>query len=225
MGFFSYAKTHEALFTQYGQKIVYKKGQYLVTIHDESPWVFFLTEGLVRVSFTFSDGNERLIGYFLPGMSFAKSGSFFAHEGGALEYLAQMPTTVLRMHREDFFAQLRSNPDFNAEYIDMILKNQIFLIERIVYQGETGIEKKFLRWLYFMAKYYGEPRGNSLRITVATSQEDIANFLHTTRVSVSKVVKKYTEKHIISVQKKHIYIANVDELHRLTEGKSYTQTK
>lgn len=206
MSFFTYAHEHEKFFTAHGQRVTYKKGQYIVTPLDDSPWVFFLSEGVAQASFVFNDGNERLIGYFLPGMTFAKSGSFFANNDGFLEYIAKETCTVFRIKRELFRQKLIDNTSFNSEYMDMVLKNQMFLIERIVYQGESGIDMKFLRWVAFMVKYYGDQHGKTSNIIVSTNHQEIANFLHVTRVSVGKVIKKYTALGVIDTQKKRIVV-------------------
>jgi CRP-like cAMP-binding protein len=206
MSFFSYAKEHERFFTTHGQKVVYAKGRYIVTPLDENSWVFFLKEGTVQASFVLTDGNERFIGYFLPGMTFAKSGSFFASSGGDLEYIAQQQVTLYRVRRDAFLGELNTNQQFNAEYLDMILKNQIFLIEHIVYQGAQNLDMRFLLWLSFVVRYYGEQRDNTCYITISTSQQDIANFLHVTRVSVGKLIKQYSSQGLISTQKKHLTV-------------------
>lgn len=210
MSFFSYATEHEQFFEEHGQRVVYKKGQYIVSPLDDSPWVFFLRDGIAQASFVFDDGNERLIGYFLTGMTFAKSGSFFSNGDGFLEYTAKEPCTLYRVRRELFLHSLTTNQKVNAEYLDMTLKNQMLLIERIVYQGESGIDMKFLRWVSFMIKYYGDSDGPTSRIIVATNHQDIANFLHVTRVSIGKVIKKYTKQGLIRFHKKHLIVNSAD---------------
>lgn len=206
MSFFSYAHNHRSYFEAHGTRVGYKKGQYVVTPLDESPWVFFVLEGAVQASVVVDDGSERLIGYFMPGTSFAKSGSFFADDNGALEYIAKEKSVLLRLPRVEFLQQLRVDSDFNNEYIDLILKNQIFLIDRILYQGEVTLDTKFVRWVAFMVKYYSEPVGDSQRIVVQLNQQDIANFLHVTRVSVGKVVKKYSQLRAVKFSGKYMTV-------------------
>ncbi len=195
----------------------YKKGQYLVVAIDESPWVFFLQSGIVQASFTLADGDMRLLGYFTPGVAFAKSGSFFADSGGDIEYQAVDTVTVYRVQREVFFTQLRSNVVFAEEYRAMLLKNQLFLIDRIVYQGEKTIERKLLRWLLFMAKYYGESTGAACYITVPTLQHDIANFLHASRVSIGNALHDLTATKIIATHQRHITIHDMAAIKSLVE--------
>lgn len=215
--FFGYNSVHEKFFKAHGNTVPFKRGQYLVAAMDESPWVFFLADGLVKVQFGFNNGTERLIGYFLPGMTFAQSGSFFSDSGGELEYIAATPNSVYRIRREVFLQQLQVDLDFSSAYLDMILKNQIFLIERIVYQGENTVEKKFLRWLLFMMKYYGQESAGTCQIMIPITQTEIANFLHTSRVSVSNAMIPLCDKQVISITSKYITVHDAARIKALLE--------
>lgn len=215
MGFFTYASTHEAFFKQNATLVKYNKGHFLVSSIDQYSYVYFLDKGLVKACFTLTDGSERLIGYFLSGMTFAQSGSFFQDSGGSLEYIVQEPSDIYRIERSKFLKQLTTESEFNAQYLDMVLRNQIFLIERIVYQGENGIENKFRRWLLFMAKYYGNGTEGGYEIPIKISQEDIASFLHVTRVSVNKMVKQHVDLGLMEIRKRCIYIPDIKNIQEL----------
>jgi len=205
--FFDHQATHEAYFRAHGTKIVYKKGQYIVTPHDDSPWVHFLAEGYVNASFGSYDGTERLLGFFLPGMSFAKIGSFFQRDDGNLQYCAVSPVTVYRIRQEDFLGQLTKDSAFNAEYTNWLLKVQILLIERIVFLAQPTMRQRVLHWLVFMKKYYGEASTDTTcRIAIPLTQDIIGSFLHTTRESVGIILRDLQRDKIISIDNKYITI-------------------
>lgn len=213
--FFESMENHRAFFTKHGQKVTYKKGQYYIMPSDDSPWVFFLVEGLVKISFTFSDGNDRLIGFFLPGMTFAQSGSFFQDEGGGLEYCSVGTSTAYRLPWQVFLDQLEKDRAFSQDYVRALLRNQIYLVERIVYQGEKGIYPRTVRWLLFMAKFYGhstDENKDTCTIAVPLTQETAANFMHVTRESASFAFRKLTSQKLISVKKKLITIPSLSAL-------------
>lgn len=205
--FFHYAYEHESFFKQNGNRILYKKGQALVRPEDDNPWIYYLASGLVEVSFAFSTGDERLIGYFVPGHTFAQSGSFYQDEGGGLEFLATVPVETYRIPRDVFFSMLRKDAGFSYDYIQTLLKNQLFLIDRIVYQGEVTVYRKTLRWLLLMAKYYcDETNDNQYRIAVPLTHDTVGRFLHVTRESASKTLKRLAQDGLVSVEKKRITI-------------------
>lgn len=213
MSIFNYSKNHELFFKKNGHEVKIKKGQYLTTHYDESDWVYFLYQGQVLACFSLADGNDRLLGYFLPCMTFARNGSFYNIDSGGIEYKATCDSIVYRLPRKLFLQQLATDKLFNQEYLDQILKTQMLLIDRIMYSGENGIENKFAKWLDFMTKYYGEKTNEGIYIVTPTTQVDIASFLHITRVSANKLVQKYSKAKIIKFDKKHIiyFPANVNK--------------
>lgn len=215
-GFFDYQHAHETYFLSHGTKHVYKKGQYIVTPHDDSPWVYFLAEGYVNASFGSYDGTERIIGFFLPGMSFAKIGAFFQRNDGNLQYCATTTATVYRVHQDEFLGQLTKDTTFNAEYLNWLLKVQILLIERIVLLAQPTMRQRVLHWLVFMKKYYGETTiDTTCRIAVPLTQDIVGSFLHATRESVGAVLRDLQRSGIVSIEKKHITIEQTRSLEKM----------
>lgn len=205
-GHFNFLQSHHDFFLKNGEKIIVKKGRYISNYFDESKWVYFLESGIVRVSFGTHSGDDRLIGYFLAGMTFARNGSFFELENDGLEYCAHTQAVLYRLPNEVFIKQLQKDPEFNADYTSSVLKNQIYLIARIVYQGEPNAERRFYEWLKFMIRFYGKHTDGGVVIEPQVTQYDIANFLHITRVSTNKIVRKYIAKGYISVANKTITV-------------------
>lgn len=216
--FFQHLKEHEKLFRNEGESLEYKKSQMLVWRKESSNWVYFLVSGTVKAAFSLTDGTERLLGYFLPGMTFAQMGTFFSDPHATLEYEAIEKVTVFRLPREVFLNKLANDALINSEYVDQILRNQIFLIERIEYQGEKGIKAKMVKWLLFMYKYYCDSEDITCTIHVPLTHEIVANFLHATRESVSKNINQLRRDGYIIVSGKHITIPDIEKLRKYSES-------
>lgn len=220
--FFKKEESHVAFFKEYGERIVYKKGQHIVWPADNFPWVYNLESGFARVVFSGKDEHEkRIIGFFSPGISFAQVGSFFDSDSGTIEYTAEVPSVAYRVSRTDFFKKLDDDHEFARAYLNISLRNQIFLIDRIAYQGENGIGRKFLRWLMFMVKYYGVdvPNTNHVEIAVPLTQSIVADFLHVTRESANAVMRDLVKKKIIETKNKKIIILDCAALKNLLAQK------
>lgn len=220
--FFKKEESHVAFFKEHGERIVYKKGQHIVWPADNFPWVYNLESGFARVAFSGKDEHEkRIIGFFSPGISFAQVGSFFDSDSGTIEYTAEVPSVAYRVSRTDFFKKLDDDHEFARAYLNISLRNQIFLIDRIVYQGENGIGRKFLRWLMFMVKYYGVdvPNTNHVEIAVPLTQSIVADFLHVTRESANAVMRDLVKKKIIETKNKKIIILDCAALKNLLAQK------
>ena len=222
--YFTNSPVIQAVFEREGELVTYEKGQHVVWHKDESSWVYHLVSGHVRVCFNLSDDVSRMIGFFAPGSVFAQNGSFFQRDNGGLSYTAETEAVTRRISRQRFFELVESSPEFAREYLGIILRNQLFLIDRIVYQGEKGLYAKFLRWLSFMARYYGTNAGTSVFIDIPISQETIADFLHATRESVNVTMRRLVREGVISVSHKRISILDTNDLERrITEEAARSQ--
>lgn len=211
----SYSRTHEDFFVKHGDRTTYEKGEHIVWNKDESLWVFFLSEGLVRVSFSLPDGTRRIIGYFVPGNTFAQAGSFIASPDAQLEYLAEETVTTYRIPREIFLLQIDREPLFAQDFLNITLRNQRILLERIMYQGEKGVYRKCVRWLLFMVRYYSKKEDAGYKIIAPITQDIVADFLHVTRESVGGVLADLEEKKIVAFSKKSMVVLNDEKLHSL----------
>lgn len=203
---FVYLKTHEAFFTKHGRRFEYSKNQYILRGDDPSIYVYFLIEGLAKLSFTSANHDERIIGYFLPGMNFAQTRSFFEADGGGLEYTTVTKCVLYRLPIEEFLHELTKNTAFKDEYIQQLMRNQIYLLDSAVYMGEADIYHRMVRWLLLMAKYYGNETDLGIRIFPGLTQATICNFIRASRESVASTLKRLMREGAITVEKKHITV-------------------
>lgn len=213
--FFSYPAALGARFKTEGNTIRYAKAQTFVRPEDESPWVYLLEDGLCEISCGFSDGSNRLLGYFFPGAVFAQNGSFFDNGGSGLEYTTAQDSTVLRLPKQRFFQLLSEDAACSKEYIEVLLRNQFLLIERIALMGEHGIERMVIRLLIGLCRYYGRQDKTRYRIDIPITQETIARFTHATRESVSKTLRQLMRQNIISLENKQLSIIDMPALEAL----------
>jgi CRP-like cAMP-binding protein len=216
--FFARMKNFERYFIDEGSKVTYKKGQIFVRPEDENSWVYFLDTGLVEISYGFSDGSNRLLGYFFPGVAFAQNGSFFQNNGSGLEYAAVQETHVLRLPQKRFFEIMANDQLCSQEYVGVLLRNQFLLIERVAYMGEKTIERMVVRLISGLGKYYGHMDGQNYIVDIPITQEVIARFTHATRESVSKTMRSLTRSRIISLQKRQLTIHDMAALEKQLES-------
>lgn len=210
--------TIKSFFEQHGQKLEYDKGQTFVRADDPQPWVYFLVEGIVEATYSFDNGLNRILGYFIENAIFSQNRLLQSDDEGDLKYTVVKKVTVLRVHRDVFLQQIDTNHTFTKEYLQNSLIFRIFTTDLVIYLGEGNIHNRCIRWLAMMAKYYGEDTDQGRRIYIPFTQETIASFLHATRESVSKTLRKFIRSGYITVHKKTITITNLKGLKSLLEN-------
>lgn len=197
---------HQRYFITNGERVSIKKGHVFARKEETHPWVYYLEKGIVQVTFSYGIGNDRLIGYFVPDMMFAQSKIFYEGDSGVLEYSSLTDIQALRIRRNDYMKMVESNHDFCSEYRECLLHNQTYMIDRVVYQAEPNVEKKFLRWVLFMIKYYGVDTDGIPTIGLKLTQETIADFLFVSRETINKTLIHFIKEGIVGVEKKHIML-------------------
>lgn len=210
-------KIIQSFFKDQGQRLEYNKKQILVRYDDPQPWVYFLDKGLVEVTHSLEDGASRILGYFVENMIFAQNRLFDEDSEGDLQYLATENVVIYRVHKDVFLKELAKDHGFTQEYLASSLLMRIYTTDLVIYLGENRIHNRFIRWLLLMAKYYGEDTKEGRRIMITLTQDVVANFLHTSRESVSKVINKFIRDGQISTEKKQITIKDIAKLKQCLE--------
>ena len=211
--FHSYAHNHLAYLKKHGQTVTYKKGQLLVRREEDSPWIFFIESGYVKIMFTDDVGNERVLVFGIPGMTIAQSGSFYSLPHVELEYEAHTDCTVWRMPRTEFIAAMKSSPEMFQEWHQRVLQNHNLLVERILYIGEKQPRRRVIGWLLGMGRYYSicQPDGSYL-VEIPMNQDIIASFTHLRRETISKIISELKSRNLIVIENRLICIPNIEAL-------------
>jgi len=212
--FHSYAHAQYAYFQKHSRRTVYKKGQLLVRREEQSPWMFFIESGYVKMMFTNETGEERVLGFGLPGMAIAQSGSFYTLPHFELEYAAHTDCIVWRIPRDDFIAAMRADSILFGEWHERILQNHNMLVERVLYLGERNPKARVLAWLLGMARYYSVvQRDGSILVEIPMTQDIIASFTGLSRESTNRVFAELRAANLVRIQRHHLIIPRLDSLH------------
>lgn len=213
--FHHYAHAHREYFHKHGRQLIYKKHQLLVRREDPSPWMFFIESGFVKMMFTNETGEERVLGFGLPGMTITQSGSFYTLPHSELEYEAHTECTVWRVSREQFIKDMSANPTLFADWHQRILQNHNLLVERVLYLGEKQPRKRVIAWLLGMARYYSLAQpNNEILIEMPMTQDLIANFVHLSRESTNRIIGELKDSGAIRIKQQYVTVVSTDALQK-----------
>lgn len=203
---------HKAFFAQHGERVSAARGEYFADAVNDHPWVYFVESGLVKISFALPQQPERIIGFFIQDMLFAQSAQLYSDAQGAAEFCAVTDTVAWRISRDTYAQAREDHLPILKEYVKIIQHNQSYLVDRIVYQSEPNIEKKFLRWLLFMLKYYGADGPYARTVAIPLTQEAIASFIHVSRETINKTMRDLIDDGVISLQYKRVSLVDASAL-------------
>jgi CRP/FNR family cyclic AMP-dependent transcriptional regulator len=168
----------------------YRRGAFLFHVGEVADQLFWLYQGIVKVSALAREGSERLLNIFWPGDSFGMiCVSSDQHRLGVAQALA--PVSVLTTTRNGLAQLLRLCPDLATDLWQDLLDQQRRITLRIeaLLSADTG--ERLLALLLDMGQRYGSPTPNGYRLAADLTQDDIAHLAGLNRSTTSLLINRY----------------------------------
>lgn len=204
-------------FQENGELVSYQVGHFVIHQKDEYGYMSLLTKGVVRATCSFDEELERTVVYIIPNTILGQPGANYGFKEGRLNFIAETPITVFRVRKELFMKRIKENALFSSEYVGMLQRNQIALLNRIASLSAKGVDAQCAHLLNFMRLYYGVRKGNTCEIIVPLTQTAIAEMIFATRESVNGAIKNLIDGKIIRSDKKKVTILNIKKLEQLSK--------
>jgi CRP-like cAMP-binding protein len=180
----------------YRQKtvLIYHKGKNIPLLDQD---ILFVQQGIVQLSSFDGDGNEILLGLVSSSMPFGLPLTLVdPYQAIALSNVSMIRFTI---------AEIEQHIDLNRlilRGLDMRLR-QSEAIQYIL--CSRHIKEKLYRFLLLLCREIGEPVANGTRLKVRFTHQHLASTIGTTRVTVTRILHKFQENDIITIdEKRHI---------------------
>lgn len=122
-----------------------------------------------------------------------------------------------------FLSRIQENTDLNMVVMQIMCRKNSILIDRLLSQTSSDSLQRIAQILVNMATVYGLPKEGGLEISIRFSHQDVANLLHTSRVTVTKAFQHLARLNIISRQKNRILVSDLVRLQQIaSEGLTST---
>ncbi len=197
------------------------KKEYLVNIkkrvviyeqEDEIEYVYILKKGRVRLLYIAPDGTEHVMLFVLPGGIFGEAEcieerqSFFRAETLSEVSLYKLPKSVVLAAMKD------------RELCILMMKNmmkKLSLIEtEFISMSVDDTKTRVARTLLCAADTFGAMDEGFRRIELTITQQDIANLVNSTRLTVGNILREFIGRGLIKKERNHFYILDKEGLER-----------
>jgi CRP/FNR family transcriptional regulator, cyclic AMP receptor protein len=173
----------------------YAKNQKIFSQGDIADTVFFIQQGKVKITVLSEHGKEAVVGILTQGQFFGEG----CLDGAALRTAtthAMEECLITSIAKPEMLAILASEPKFSAFFMAYLLSRNSRIEDDLIDQLFNSSEKRLARLLLLLANFGGE--GGTAPVTVALSQETLAEMIGTTRSRVSFFMNKFRKKGFIS---------------------------
>jgi CRP-like cAMP-binding protein len=187
---------------------------------DHGGEVYVVASGKLKALTTSAEGDDVVFSILGPGEVF-----------GEVALLGATPRTatvsaiedcqLLAIDRRDFLSFLRTNPEVSVKLLSVLamrLKRVSELVEDTLF---LNLPLRLAKKLLSLSRAYGEEAAEGIRIDLRLSQEEWGDLVGTTRESINKLVRKWTEAGIVRIDDGYMVILNPVELEKLAGAVLY----
>lgn len=193
----------------------YKKGQLIFSEGDSADNFHFLKEGSVKCVKTGADGKQVTLKVLLPGDLFCCDAAVFnggVHPGCAFPL---EDVSVVRLDKNTYFDLLRRNPHVAVEVIQYLGQRLNEAQEKAKVLALDTAEHRMATLLVNLAERAGEKQGQTIRLTVRLTRQDLANLTGVTLETAIRMMSRFKREGFVSGTAKSLTIQNLPALRKL----------
>ena len=183
---------------------------------DEATEFFVLTGGRVKLTQLTPEGHQVVLGHIGPGEAFGGVGAFgdptYPVSAETVEPSVALAWTSRTMQRV-----LETHPTVTLNAVRFVADRLHDLQRRYRQLMTERVERRVARALLRLAKDAGRRANPGVEIDFPVSRQDIAEMTGTTLYTVSRLMRSWEERGILSGGRRHIVLLNADALVAIAE--------
>lgn len=192
----------------------FRRGATLMSQGEAPGRVLAIEEGRAKVTAITDDGRELVLAFSGPGDLL---GELSALGGSArvASVRAIEPLTALAIASRDFEAFLDANPRVALVILRVVIARlreaDRQQVEFAAYHTVTRVARRLIE----LAGRYGEQTGDTIRIDLPISQEELAGWAGASREAITKALRDLREAGLIETRRRHITLLDPEQLGQL----------
>jgi CRP-like cAMP-binding protein len=182
-----------------------KKGNVLFYQGEQGSTLYLIIKGKVKVVLIGESGKELVLAILKKG-DFLGEMSIIEDEVRSATAIALEPTVFLTIDKENFLSFLTKNPKAMLGVLKELSKRLRNADEKIGELAFQNVYERVISYLNALAKTRGVKEKEGMFISELPTKREIADFIGSTRESVSRVLNDLHRKGLISLYRKSVII-------------------
>lgn len=187
------------------QALEYSRDDVIFTMQEPADGLYIVANGRVKVCVPTSGGKELILATLGPEQFFGEM-ALLDNEPRSASVITQLPTTVYRIHRNDFEKLLQSHPSLAR----LLLRELSLRLRRANAQMESlitlDVVGRLARYFIGLARLHGQLLGNGWVAVRRPTHQDIANSIGTTRETVTRLITELESRGLVVNEGKMSYL-------------------
>jgi CRP-like cAMP-binding protein len=174
--------------------------------------IFLLDAGRVRLQEVDIDGHELLIRFIRPGEVFGDKAATLGEHYGA-SAVSVTPVRVYTWTTAAIVGLIDELPRLASNLFEISTRYLHYARVRHRMLATSTVERRIHWAVTELARSFGSAQGRNMAITGRTLQKDIADLAVTTTYSVSRVLRSYQERGVLTIKRGQIVLLPAFQQH------------
>lgn len=207
------------------------KGNFIYQQDDKRDFLYFLTEGRVRVSIANTNGSEKTLAVHEPGSFFGEVA--FLDELPSFSYAQTLlDSTVIVLDKDQFTNIMKNDPDLALNVFKALSRKIRLLVHQVEYLSFFKIEERLISLLITLFQTVGTkcsndnsckgkscdfkssyPNGYILNLTI--TDQEIGDMISARREAITKAINNLKNQGLILKNKRTICCPDLSQLEKI----------
>lgn len=185
-----------------------RAGEHIFRESDESNALYVVRSGSVKSYLISNDGEEQVLGFYLPGDVFGLDGS--PSQGCMSSAVTLETSTVCRLPIDDL------DDNGIAERLLRLTSVQLQRDHNLVLMlARKDADGRLASFLCDLSRRYNARGYSAAALNLSMSRQDIGNYLGLAVETVSRTLTRFQESGLIKVQRREVDILDLEKLNKI----------
>ena len=167
----------------------YRRGAFLFQAGEVADQLFWICQGIVKLSAPTLEGGERLLNIFWPGDFFGML--WLSRDQRRVSSAQALSPVTVQTSNGGLTQFLRLCPDLHTDLLQNMFDQQHRSTLRVEALLSADIGARLLAILLDLGERYGQPIADGYRLAADLTQEDIAHLVGLDRSTTSLLINRY----------------------------------
>ena len=201
--------------------VSYHDSEYIFSQGEEPSKLFLLLEGQVLLSKNFASGKRNVLFYIEPGSVFGETFLFAEARNYWYDAVAQGNVRTLEIPWKFFYGFCQNacehHQKITRNMLEILSERNFQMTRKLHLLSGTTLRERIVLWLLEEGTASAgemplKKEEQGIKVRIMMNREELADYLGTTRPSLSRELMKMQEEGLIRVEKKFIYIPDREKL-------------
>ena len=192
----------------------YKKGRIIFMEGEPGEAIYFLKEGLIKLSKQTMDGREHILHLVHPGDVFAEVVIF---DSGSYPATAEVveDASVGLIRNKDMCTVISNHADVTLSMLKIMARRLRDAQEKVMNLALNDTARRLALVILGLAEERGVTEANGIVIPVQLTNQELANLIGTSRETVSRIINSFKRSGTLEIERQQIVLYKKEKLREL----------